>query len=99
MYDGFVHVDENHDPIVYEGTDRAKLSVMNGGPATIELRCWNDTKPTRENPDSKVELRPGNIKTVSGSLLRLRIKNGYLPQISKQTNEGTAAAGWRLLKT
>ena len=83
-------MDESYDPIVYEGDVPAVIIVTNAGPATIRIQAWKTTAPrSEETPSVRIQVRTGDTRIVSGSLIRAKID---------ESNEGKsfAAVGWRL---
>jgi hypothetical protein len=94
MWDGVTSIDEQHDPIVYEGEEQALVIVMNSGPGSVELISWKSNKPEREQePMCRIELRPGNTKAVKGPLIRVRLHSEQWPGSRSPRH---AAIGWRV---
>jgi hypothetical protein len=86
MWDGFVPVDNHYDPIIYEGDVPANTVVLNAGPGTISLRFWNDPKPQTSQPNISMDLKPGDIRTVLGALIRVHMTD---------VSNSFSAVGWR----
>lgn len=94
MWDSVTAVDESHAPIIYEGSSPKVVIVVNAGPGNVEILSWDSTKPDLKSPPiAKLELRPGNTKAISGSLVRANLRN-------KTSNDPSssiyAAIGWRI---
>ena len=85
MWDAIAPVDNNYDPIIYEGPPVAVAVILNAGPGTIQILAWN-TKSSNQNADIVMEMRPGNIRSISGHLLRSHLLHGSF-----------SAIAWRLL--
>jgi len=79
MWSGFVAVDPNYDPIIYEGETPARVAVMNAGPSAVEVRAWDKPHPGEQGPGLVQTLLPGNIRTISGSLIRVHVTDKFLP--------------------
>ncbi len=83
MYHSVIPVTNDHDPIVVEGSIPTQILIFNAGPSTIEVKVWNKWEgkikgsysENSEQPNLNLELRPGNQKVVSGSLIRLTSKD------------------------
>lgn len=83
MYHSVIPVPKGHNPIVVEGRLPTQLLIFNAGPSDIEALVWNewngkvDNSYSRnsEEPNLRLELRAGNQKIVSGSFVRLKLKN------------------------
>jgi hypothetical protein len=94
MWDAVTSVDDEHDPILYEGEESAVVIVTNAGPRVVEVVAWSITKPKRsEVPVSRLELRPGNTKAIRGSLVRARLHEAQ-PTSDHRLH---AAIGWRIV--
>ena len=102
MYHTVLPVTTNHNPIVVEGQIETQLIIFNAGPSSIEAQVWqnwkgkvNDKYPDNSNePNLKLELRAGSQKIVSGSFVRVRIKNS---DSSNTLNDQFAAIGVRVI--
>jgi hypothetical protein len=102
MYHTITPVISNHDPIIIEGGMETQILMFNAGPSTIEAQVWKDWKG-KENgnylensnePNFKLELRAGNQKIISGSFIRIAIKDDKIDIANKQN---FAAVGSRIL--
>ena len=90
MWDGFFYATTNHDPIIYEGGVSVKVVVLNAGPATIKVIAWDSPDSWGGRPYVSTELRAGNIRSVSGTLIRVQLDpEAPPPQF--------AAVGWRFV--
>ena len=106
MWDGFLSVDEHYDPIIYEGTNRTTVLVLNGGPAIVELHGWLDTHPEPDSQKSKIKLYPGMTTTISGELLRVHFvkEQEFIDRRSSNDSKNSdtrkyAVVGWRFINT
>jgi hypothetical protein len=50
MWDGITYVDQNHNPIISEGKNAARVIVTNAGPWTVRLVGWPVTNPDEKTP-------------------------------------------------
>lgn len=83
MYHPVIPVTNDHDPIVVEGSLPTQILIFNAGTSNIEVKVWNkwDGKIKGTYPENSeqhnlnLELRPGNQKVVSSSLVRLTGKD------------------------
>jgi hypothetical protein len=92
MWDCVTAVDENHGPILYEGTESCAVVIINAGPASVEIGAWDVTNPAKGEVGSvKLQLRPGNMRIVSGALVRAALTD-EIPTASGRF----AALGWRV---
>lgn len=101
MYHTVLPVTNTHDPIIVEGQVETQLIVFNAGPSVIEAQVWQNWKGKvdgryqehSEEPNLRLELRAGNQRIVSGSFVRVRIKDMDAVYSSK---EQFAAIGVRV---
>lgn len=88
MWQAIAPVTSDYDTIVYEGGVSRCVTVINTGPASVRLRAWHEFSPAfskEYRPEVELEMRRGDIRTVSGRLVRTKL----LP------NTGSfAAIGW-----
>jgi hypothetical protein len=85
MYDTILPVTPDHNPIIVEGDAPTQLILTNAGPATVEVSVWeywrgkhnSDSNINSEEPDLRLELRPGNQRIISGRFMRVNIKEIY----------------------
>jgi hypothetical protein len=98
MWNAVSSVSANYDPVVYEGPADETVVILNAGPGTIEARAWTDPKTFHEEPTSHLEMRPGDQRAISGTLIRLRLKQQppYPPPVPGQIPTPFASAAWRL---
>jgi hypothetical protein len=95
MWDGFSSVDQHYDPIIYEGDPVSVVKVLNAGPGSVELRAWSKPDPGETKPDLSVRMLPGNIRTISGCLVRVGL---YAPSdIPPSPVALYSAVGWKYL--
>ena len=87
MWHAVTPVSSEYDPIMYEAPDPAQVVVLNAGPGTVLARAWPQVM-SADSAAVQLELRPGDQRVLSGSLVRIKLKTG--------TAE-FAAVGWRVL--
>ncbi|KOS04636.1 hypothetical protein AM493_00205 [Flavobacterium akiainvivens] len=79
MYHTVIPVSDDYNPIVVEGSIKTQVLIFNAGPAAIKVQAWDNWKGKQrggyENSEANysLELRPGNERIVSGSLIRAAI--------------------------
>jgi hypothetical protein len=94
MWDAVTSVDQHHDPVIFEGLEPEVVVVTNAGPATIQVKGWKQTAPSREaSPLICLELRPGNMRSVEAVLIRVNIMEARFVGESQH-----AAVAWRVKK-
>jgi hypothetical protein len=82
MYHSIIPITDNHNPIIVEGETDTRVLLFNAGPAIVEAQVWlnwkgkinGDYTNNSAEANFSLELRPGNQKVVSGSLIRIAIK-------------------------
>jgi hypothetical protein len=88
MFHGVTYVDSSYSPIIHEGPT-VNVVVLNAGPATVLLNAWTEVPNASDKaPNLSMELRPGNSRSIGGSLIRAKIK----------VSEQSAALGWRIIE-
>ncbi|AWH85219.1 hypothetical protein HYN59_08850 [Flavobacterium album] len=100
MYQIITPVTENHNPIIVEGNLLTQTLLFNAGPSVIEAQVWHRWRGKEKGkfqedayePNFKIELRPGNQKIVTGSFIRVGLK-----QIENSNEEKFAAIGSRTI--
>jgi hypothetical protein len=91
MWDGFTAVLQSYAPVIYEGPEQAIVVTLNTGPAVVRLHSWDNPHPdAKSSPLVDLELRPGDIRTVSGRLVRAELH-------AQPAQPPFAAVGWRFL--
>src|SRR5882672_6616642 len=101
MYDTVLPVTTDHNPIVIEGQIETQMILFNAGPAAVEAQVWQNWEGKKDGtysdasnePNLRLELRAGNQKIVSGSFIRIKIKQFE----SNVLNQQFAAIGLRVL--
>lgn len=92
MWDGVTPVDQHHDPLIFEGTEPETVVINNAGPSTIKILAWRDNQPSREEaPPIRLEVRPGNVKAVKASLIRVSL---FHTSDHSKIDRHFAAVGW-----
>ena len=92
MWDSVTVVDEDHDPVLYEGQEPVVVIVMNTGPGPVIVQAWRKPDPPHgSEPFARLELRPGNIKAINGSLIRAKLASST---IGGPRRSDYAALGW-----
>lgn len=92
MWDSVSAVDQDHDPIIYEGKEPVVVIVMNAGPSSVIIQAWYKTDPPYgSEPFARLELRAGNIKAINGSLIRAKLVPST---IRGPRRSDYAALGW-----
>ena len=76
MWHAVSPVSSEHDPIVYEGHSAGIVSVINAGPGVVQVRAWSEDIFRHHEPDIALEMRPGNIRTISARLVRAHLMHG-----------------------
>lgn len=102
MYHTVLPVTNAHNPIIVEGQVETQLIIFNAGPSNIEALVWQNWKgmvdgkyQNSDEPNLRLELRAGNQKIVSGSFVRVRIKD---TDTVYNSNEQFAAIGVRVAR-
>jgi hypothetical protein len=94
MWDGVIYVDDDHSPIIAEGTVPTRLVVTNAGPSSVVLRGWPTTTPDQsKKADIEIQLWPGNSSSIAANLVRAKIAEG--PRLAPAKK--FAALGWRVM--
>lgn len=76
MWQCIAYVEPDYGPVLYEGVRPAIVIITNAGPATIEVKAWDDMQPDpKAKVPVKLQLRSGNQRMVSGKLVRASIKS------------------------
>lgn len=83
MYHTIIPVTREHNPIVIEGQIETRVLIFNAGPSTVQAQVWQNWKSKRndsysdnsDEPTLNLELRVGNQKIVSGSFIRIKLKD------------------------
>lgn len=88
MWHAVASVTKDHDPILYESPERAKLLLLNAGPGNVVARAWSEISEYHGEPRITVQLRPGDQRLLGGSLVRVRLADGAF-----------AAVAWRVLSS
>jgi len=95
--DGVTYVEPNHNPIIHEGMEPATVVITNAGPGGVEVRVWLELQPrgSKQDPFARLQLRPGNTRSVSGCLIRVAVHPSppglpLTPQF--------AALGWKVVR-
>jgi len=92
MWDGVTPVDQHHDPLIFEGTEPETVVINNTGPGTIKVLAWRENRPSLEEvPPIRFEVRPGNVKAVKGSLVRVSL---FRSIANLPSDHHFAAIGW-----
>jgi hypothetical protein len=75
MWQAIAPVHSDYDPILYESHDNATLLILNAGPDPIYCRVWNSAEAGayQGDPSVQLQLRSGDQRVVSGSLIRVQI--------------------------
>src|SRR5437763_14004678 len=83
--DGVTYVEPSYSPIIHEGIEPATVVITNAGPAGVEVRVWAELLPpgSEQNPLARLQLRPGNTRSVSRRLIRVAGHSSppYPPQL------------------
>ena len=92
MWHAVTPVSSEYDPIVYEGPETAQVLVLNAGPGVVLAIAWPQITPEKSEKSGliQMELRPGAQRILSGSLVRVKLKDGAAH---------FAAVAWRILRS
>jgi len=101
MYHTITPVTESHNPIIVEGNFSTQTLLFNAGPSIVEAQIWHRWEGKNNGsyqndayePNFILELRPGNQKIVTGSFIRIGIKNNE----NSLNSEKFAAIGARTI--
>jgi hypothetical protein len=103
--DGVTYVEPSYSPIIHEGMEPATVVITNAGPAGVEVRVWIELQPpgTQQDPFARLELRPGNTRSVSGCLIRAAIHTPHPPAMPQgrplpSPAAPFAALGWKVVR-
>lgn len=103
--DGVTYVEPSYSPIIHEGMESATVVITNAGPAGIEVRVWIDRQPpgSEQEPTIRLELRPGNTRSVNGRLIRAGIRTSPSPAPAQPHGVPLpplqfAALGWKVVR-
>ena len=64
MWHAVSPVEPGYDPILYEGDECGVVSVLNSGPAEVQLRAWTKDASRYDAPGTRVEFRQGQTRLV-----------------------------------
>ena len=104
MWDSVLPITKGHNPIIAEGALPIKCIVFNAGPANIEAQVWAEwgnhiaidgSQIMKDEPDFRLELRPGNQRIISGSFFRAKLKPS--DQSGNGSNGEFAAIGVKII--
>jgi hypothetical protein len=88
MWHAITPVTSEHDPVLCEGSEKENVLILNAGPAPVSARAWSTPDSIHKEPNFKVELRAGDQRVISGSLVRVKLLVSTKP---------FAAVAWQLL--
>ena len=88
MWHAVTPVTSGYGPVLYESPEEKDVLILNAGPGIVLAIASSTLGPSPDSPIFQLELRPGDQRVLSGSLVRVK---------SKVPNTDFAAVAWRVL--
>lgn len=86
MWHALAPVTQAYGPILCERHEPSTVLILNAGPGVVRAKGWSQLQDISQPPQINVEMRPGDQRIISGSLIRIYLHTGDF-----------AAVGWRVL--
>lgn len=91
MWDVISPLDARSGPVIYAGELRKTLRVLNAQPASVHLpACADIFEAPGSAGATRIQLRAGNVRAVSGRTIPLRLHERFA------ATRSFAAIAWRL---
>lgn len=82
MWHAITPVLQGYDPILYESPDPSKIVILNAGPGNVKVKSWLQVETYEFQPQIEIQLRPGDQRIISGSLVRANLTLGNFAAIA-----------------